>query len=41
MFSNDYKKETAQEWPKTRFQSDFYTLLIICVPPMFYGIYRQ
>ena len=37
MCSNDYKKETAQEWAKTRFQSDFYTLLIICVPPIILG----
>ena len=37
MFSNDYKKETAQEWAQIRFQSYFYTLLIICFPPIILG----
>ena len=37
MFFNDYNKETAKSGPKTRFQSDFYTLLIICVPPIILG----
>ena len=37
MCSNDFKKVTAQEWAKNPLQSDFYILLIICVPPIILG----
>ena len=31
------RRKRPKSGPKTRFQSDFYTLLIICVPPIILG----
>ena len=31
------RRKRPNSGPKTRFQSDFYTLLIICVPPIIFG----
>ena len=36
-FLTSTRRKRPNSGPKTRFQSDFYTLLIICVPPIILG----
>ena len=36
-FQTITRRKRPKSGPKTRFQSDFYTLLIICVPPIILG----